>query len=162
MDAALRRTLDPSDVVQQTLLEAHRSRGLFRGTTAAEQAAWLRRILVQNLADMAKGLRRAKRDPARERSLEAAVGESSARLEQWIAADQSSPSERAMRQERVLRIAEALASLPEPEQEALLLRHCRGLTLEETGRQLDLSRYAVARLIHRATTALRQKLKELE
>src|SRR5262245_58849001 len=41
LDHRLRGKLDPSDVVQLSLLEAHRSLGQFRGRTFAEQAAWL-------------------------------------------------------------------------------------------------------------------------
>jgi aminoglycoside phosphotransferase family enzyme len=43
--------LDASDLVQQTLLEAHRQREHFRGATDGERAAWLRQILAHNLAD---------------------------------------------------------------------------------------------------------------
>src|SRR3954467_14224354 len=94
-----RGKLDPSDVVQQTLLDAHRQRQQFRGHTAAEMAAWLRRILACNLADVFRALGREKRDVARERSLEATLDESSARLEGWLIADQSSPSQKAERAE---------------------------------------------------------------
>lgn len=161
-DDRLRGKLDPSDVVQQTLLEAHRSRNLFRGHTAREQAGWLRQILVQNIIDVERSLRRGKRNVARERSLDAVVAESSARLDKWIAQEQSTPSEQFLRQERVLLLAEALASLPESQQEALVQRHCYGSTLVEIGERMELSRNAVARLLHRGTLALRQKLKELE
>src|SRR5207253_1921329 len=89
--------IDPSDVVQQTLLDAHRQRQQFRGTNAAEMAAWLRRMLACNLADALRALHRGKRDVARERSLEAALDESSARLQSWLAAEQSSPSQQAVR-----------------------------------------------------------------
>jgi RNA polymerase sigma-70 factor (ECF subfamily) len=105
--------VDASDVVQQTLLEAHRKRSLFRGRTEAEMAGWLRQILACNLADAFRAFGRAKRDVARERSLEAAIEDSSSRLEAWLAAEQSSPSQRAQSQEQLLRLAEALAQLPE-------------------------------------------------
>src|SRR5690242_4375503 len=100
-----RAKLDPSDVVQQALLEAHRTRGQYRGGTDAELAAWLRRVLAGELADALRGLRRAKRDAGRERAIEAALGEVSSRLEACLAAEQSSPSERAVRNEQVLRLS---------------------------------------------------------
>ena len=89
--------LDASDVVQQALLEAHRQRDQFRGDSTRQLLAWLRRILAGTLTDALRGLGRAKRDAARERSLEAALDESAERLEAWVAAEQSSPSERADR-----------------------------------------------------------------
>jgi RNA polymerase sigma-70 factor (ECF subfamily) len=98
----------------------------------------------------------------RERSLETALEESSARLEAWLAAAEPSPSDVASREERVVQLAEALLSLPPAQQEALVLRHCQGLTLVEIGRHLTLSRNAVARLLHGGVIALREKLRRLE
>src|SRR2546430_13848358 len=73
--------LDASDVVQQALLEAHRQRDQFQGGTTPQLLAWLRRILAGTLTDALRGLGRAKRDAARECSLEAALDQSSERLE---------------------------------------------------------------------------------
>src|SRR5262245_39601070 len=93
VDDRLRGEIDPSDVVQQTLLRAVRSLDQLRGTTDAERAAWLRRILATTLANTVRDLGRAKRDAGLTRSLEAALADSSARLERFIAADDSSPSD---------------------------------------------------------------------
>src|SRR5438477_7089221 len=67
----LRGKLDPSDVVQQTLLRAHEKRDQFRGGTEAEAAGWLRAILAGTLAAAARAYGRRQRDLTRERSLEA-------------------------------------------------------------------------------------------
>ena len=101
--------LDPSDLVQQTLLEAYQKRDQFRGSTDQAQGAWLRAILARNVADAIRSQGRQKRDIARERSLEAELEASSARLGAWLAADQSTPSEQAVRHEQAVLLANALA-----------------------------------------------------
>src|SRR5438309_10795938 len=83
----LSHKLEASDVVQQTLLDAHRQRQQFRGRTAGEMAAWLRRMLACNLADALRALSRGKRNVARERSLETELEQSSARVQAWLAAE---------------------------------------------------------------------------
>jgi RNA polymerase sigma-70 factor (ECF subfamily) len=113
LDLPLRAELPPSDVVQQTLLQAHQGLDSILGSTDAELAAWLRRILTHNLAHAVRDLVRAKRDVARERWLEQAAAASSARLEAWLAAEQSSPSPQAVRNEQLRHLAEALTELPE-------------------------------------------------
>ena len=81
LDPLARPKVSASDVVQQTLLEAHRDLAQFRGRTVNEQAAWLRHILARNLANVLRDLRRDKRDVAREQGLQAALDESASRLE---------------------------------------------------------------------------------
>src|SRR5262245_32554685 len=152
--------LDPSDLVQQTLLEAHRQRDRFRGTTDAERAAWLRQILAHNLADALRALHRDRRDGGPEVPLEAALSESSADLAGWLAAGQSSPSQRAVRHEEAVRLAEALAQLPEAQREALVLQHWHGLTLAEIGERLGKTPVAVAGLLKRGLARLRELLQE--
>ena len=158
----LRGKLDPSDVVQQTLLEAHRKRDQFRGQTGAQMAAWLRQLLACNLADSIRTPTRAKRDVARERSLEAALAESSARIETWLVAEQSSPSQQAEAHEQAVRLADALATLPQAQREALELRHCQGWSLADISRHLGRTPAAVAGLLKRGLRQLRQQLQEPE
>jgi RNA polymerase sigma-70 factor (ECF subfamily) len=162
LDPRLRARVDASDVVQQTLLEAHQARGQFRGTSAAEEAAWLRQILARNLANAVRDLLRDKRDLRREQSLEATVEESSRRLDAWLAAEQSSPSARAEHNEQGVRLAAALAELPEDQREALTRHHLEGWPLEDVARHLSRSREAVAGLIKRGLRQLRERLREPE
>jgi RNA polymerase sigma-70 factor (ECF subfamily) len=157
----LRGKLDPSDVVQQTFLEACRADGRFRGTTEAERAAWLRQILARTLAHAARDLGRARRDVGRERSLEAAVEESSVRLERWLAAEQSSPSQAADRNEQARRLAAALTALPEAQRDAVVLHYWQGWSVADIGRQLGRSPTAVAGLIKRGLRQLRRDLRGL-
>src|SRR5437764_603723 len=77
IDPRLRGKLDPSDVVQDTLLRAHEKRDQFRGQSGAEMAAWLRRILANNLAQALRRYGAQRRDTALERCLEARVEASS-------------------------------------------------------------------------------------
>ncbi len=160
LDPRLRGKLDPSDVVQVALLRAHEKRDQFRGTTEAERAAWLRQILVNALAEALRAYGRRQRDVALERSLEAAVEESSARLEAWLEAEQSSPSQRLLRQEQMLRLADALAALPEDQRKALELRYLQGCSVAAVSRQMDRSEPAVAGLLRRGLQRLREKLSE--
>jgi RNA polymerase sigma-70 factor (ECF subfamily) len=162
LSPALRGKLDPSDVVQLTLLKACEAIGQFRGRTTAELAAWLRRILARTLANAVRDVGRGRRDVALERSLEQSVEESSARLDAWLAAEQSSPSERAERNEHSMLLVRALAELPEAQREALLLKHCQGWSLAEIGRHLDRSPTAVASLLQRGLRQLREHLRERE
>jgi RNA polymerase sigma-70 factor (ECF subfamily) len=157
VDARLRAKIDLSGVVQQTLLEAHQGLGQLRGRDEAQVAAWLRNILANNLADEMRKLGTGKRDLGRECTLEAAA-DSSARLAARLAADQSSPSARAIRQEETLRLARALAALPENQRRAVELHHLQGRTLAEVAAELGSSKPAVAGLLHRGLQKLRALL----
>ncbi len=154
----LRAKLDPSDVVQQTLLQAHEKREQFRGHGDAEMAAWLRAILANNLAEAVRKYGRQQRDVALEKSLEAALEESSARMEAWLADGQSSPEQKAERNEELLHLANSLATLPEDQRQALELHHLKGLTLAEVGGVMGRSKEAVAGLLFRGIKRIRQCL----
>lgn len=148
--------LDPSDIVQQTLLQAHQKQAQFRGNSEAELLGWLRQILANNVADGVRGLARAKRDVKRERPLDRALNDSFSRADGWLAAAQSSPSQQVVRAEELVHLANALTGLPPAQREAIVLHHLQGLPLSEVAEQLDKSPAAVAGLLHRGLKRLRE------
>lgn len=158
MDERLRSKCDSSDLVQQTLLLAHQKAAQFRGRTEGERKAWLRRILANNLKNKLEEFGSQKRDLARERPLEAALDETSARLEAWLAAEQPSPSDEAMQHEQLQRLAESLSQLPEDYRVALELRHLQDCSIAEISRRMGRTDAAVAGLIRRGLKSLRELL----
>ena len=146
--------LDSSDIVQQTLLDAFAKQDQFRGSSEAELSAWLREILKHNLADALRHQRRDKRDVRRERSLEDGIDASFSRTQAWLAAVQSSPSQKAVKQEELLRLSEALTELPEAQREVIVLHHLQGLKLAEVAAEIGRSEAAVAGLLFRGLRTL--------
>ena len=158
LDPRLQAKLDPSDIVQQTLLEAHKDLAAFRGQGPEALRAWLRQMLARNLANALRDFRRARRDVAREQALDALAAQSSARVEAWLAADGSSPSAAVWRQEEAARLAAALEKLPEAQREVVVWRHLHGWSLHDIARHLGRSRAAVAGLLHRGLVQMRNEL----
>src|SRR5438093_1477649 len=126
LDTRLQGKVDLSGVVQQTLLETHQARDQFQELDDGQKTAWLRRSLVNNLTDEVRKLSTAARNVSRERSLEIALEESAARLEACTASEQSSPVLKAMHNEELMRLAAALAQLPEDQRQAVELHHLQG------------------------------------
>jgi RNA polymerase sigma-70 factor (ECF subfamily) len=158
LDPQLRGKLDPADLVQQTLLRACAALPELRAQSPESLAAWLRKILAHTLADTVKHYHRDRRDVDLERSLEADLDRSSSGLAGWLAADQTSPSQAAARNEELLRLANALADLPEPLREVVILKHCRGQTLQQIADHLGKSVPSVASLLRRGLKELRHRL----
>jgi RNA polymerase sigma-70 factor (ECF subfamily) len=160
VEPALRSKLDLSGVVQQTLLEAYQALGQIAAWGEGQNAAWLRRALANNLTDAIRKVRAGGRDVLCERSLEAALEESSCRLEVWLIADQSSPSQQFERHERARRLAQALERLPEANREAVVLQYWHGWSLARIAEHLGRTPGAVAGLLHRGLQQLREELQE--
>jgi RNA polymerase sigma-70 factor (ECF subfamily) len=152
--------LDPSDIVQQAILHAHEKRSQFRGATEGEWLAWLRAILANALAAAARRFDTQARDIARERSLDAELDRSSTRMESLLAADQSSPSERVVRSEELLRLTRALARLPEDERRVVELHYLKELTVAQVAEAIGRTRPAAVGLLFRALKRLRGLLNE--
>ena len=158
LDQRLRGKLDPADVVQQTLLRAHAAWPEVKNPDRPVLLAWLRRILARTLADVAKHYDRDKRAVDLERSLEADLDQSASGLAGWLAADQTSPSQAAVRNEELLRLADALVALPDPQREVVVLKHLRGWTLQRIADHLGRTVPAVASLLRRGLEELHERL----
>ena len=148
LDDRLRGKVDPSDVVQQTMLRAVQGWDQFHGTAPAQRIAWLRQLLARVLANLARDLHRDKRDVSREVD-PAILDRSSARLEALTVAEQTSPSEGAARAELMLRLAAALEELPADQREAVARHYLLGQCLPRS-RGAGRSPAAVAGLLQTA------------
>jgi RNA polymerase sigma-70 factor (ECF subfamily) len=160
LDPRLHGKVDPSDVVQETMLKAQQCLDQFRGTTEAQQAAWLRAILANTLAELLRHFTRQQRDVVLERSLSACLDESSGRLEAWLADRQNSPSDLAARQELLLRLAAALEALPLDQRTVLELRYLHGQSLAAIEQATGRSNASVAGLLRRGLARLRKLLED--
>lgn len=164
IDRRLQAKLDDSDIVQETFCMAIRDRASFRGSTARQLAGWLRGILSHVLANE---VRRYLRSRKRRADLEVALHEdirrcldrSSLALGRGaLAAGGTSPSARVAREEDGLRLANALARLPEAYREVVRLRGLQDLPHEEIARRMGKSVAAVKMLWIRSLARLRREM----
>lgn len=157
----LQARVDSSDFVQETLLRAARNIRQFQGTGEDEWCAWLARIAENEVVcQMRHHLGAAKRAASREQSFEIPDESNSgaSRLEHWFTRTQTSPSLAAMRKERSLLLADALARLPGDYGEVLILRHLEGLDFPDVAERMNRSAGAVRVLWTRALKKLREEL----
>jgi RNA polymerase sigma-70 factor (ECF subfamily) len=157
LDPRLRGKLDPSDVVQQTLLRAYAAWPTLKEPERPVLFAWLRRILARTLADVVKHYDRDKRAVDLERSPEADLNRSASGMAGWLAANQTSPSQAAQRNEELLRLVDALTALPEPQREVVVLKHLRDWTLQRIAEHLGRAVPSVASLHRRGLEQLRRR-----
>jgi len=160
LDQRLQAKVDLSGVVQQTLLEAHLAKDQVQNLPSEKRLAWLRRVLAHNLADEIRKVRSDKRDASRERSLHAAIDQSSLRLENWIVDDESAPNVRLEKQERAVRLAAALDRLPDAQREALVLQHWQSWPLARIAEHMGRTPSAVAGLLKRGLRQLRVAMQD--
>src|SRR5262245_53670533 len=162
VDLHLQRRASPSDLVQETLLEAVRDFPRFRGKTERELLAWLRRILLHNLGRLVeREITARKRSLRREVSLESCLDDlerSATAFEAFFASQGSSPSRSARRRESAAVLAAKLALLSEAHREVIVLRNLEGLSFEEVAARMGRSSGAVRVLWLRALGKLREIL----
>jgi RNA polymerase sigma-70 factor (ECF subfamily) len=157
LDSELRAKGGASDLVQETFLEAQRDFGGFHGNSGDELRAWLRRLLLNNVANFTRQYRaRAKREVGREVPLEA--GGSSHERGAGLAADMLSPSGQAAAHEQAEALARAVQRLPPDYRQVLALRHEEQLGFEQIGQRMQRTANAARMLWLRAVERLQKEM----
>ncbi|MCR9232034.1 MAG: sigma-70 family RNA polymerase sigma factor [bacterium] len=160
----MRTKFDASDLVQQTLLEAHQGLSRFEGETEAEWLGWLRGILNHNTLDFARRYQgAAKRDVKREFSIDRAgqQPEASGQM-RWDLPDQAdTPSRILLNREQEIQVADAVSQLPPDYQEVIMLRNLQRLPFKEVAERMQRSPGAVQMLWLRALNQLQELLEQV-
>jgi RNA polymerase sigma-70 factor (ECF subfamily) len=157
LSAELRSKGGASDLVQQTFLDAHRQFERFQGASEKELLAWLRQILLHNLAHFQRRYRATgKRDLGREAPLSSGASSTDGGAD--LATQTPSPSEQMVAREEAEAMQRALERLPEEHRQVLALRHQEQLTFEEIGQRLGRSTSGARALWLRAVERLNDEL----
>ncbi len=146
LDYRLRSRIDPDDVVQDTYRKALENWDQCRES----RKAWLRGILLNHLKDLVMSATTQKNNV----DLEVALQQSSFRIDAILVANESSPSQRAVRNEEMEHLAEALAQLPANQQEIVILHHLHEMKLVEAAAQLGITPGAATGLLYRGLKTL--------
>ena len=159
LDADLRPKLGASDLVQQSVVEAHRDFAGFRGVSYEDLLAWLRGILRHNLADARRRYRDAdRRKHSREQSLSQSPGE---KLQQDLISNITPPLERVVSREQAAALEQTLKCLSPEHQQVLALRYDESRSFAEIGVAMGRSEEAVKKLWMRAVRRLREEMRGL-
>ncbi len=160
LGSVLRRKVDASDVVQQTLMQAYEKQDDFRGDDEATRMAWVKRILKNKIIDFARQWQGARRDARRDVALEQIVDDSIVRINDFLAASQTSPSQHAARQEELLQLPAALDQLPADLRDVIVMHHLQGMKLREIAGQIGCDETTVGRRLMRGLKHLKQVMQE--
>lgn len=152
----LQARVDPSDVIQEVLLEASHDFPTFRGRSTCEWNSWLQRVLSNTVIEcLRRHLYAAKRSVRQERALGAATTRQNPR---GLVADESSPSQRACRAEMIDWLEAFQTQLDHNHQRILRLRYWEERSLNQIADEMQLSKSGAARLLRKALQALRQQV----
>jgi RNA polymerase sigma-70 factor (ECF subfamily) len=159
LDSVLHAKGGASDLVQETFLEAQQAFPRFHGDSEEELRAWLRRLLLNNVANFTRRYQATdKRKVAREVPLETREG-----LETpggQLPADTPSPSGEAVANEQAEVVRAVLGQLPVEYQQVLTWRYQEGRSFEEIGQRLGRTPNAARKLFARALERFEQELEK--
>ena len=156
MEPWMRAKFDSSDLIQQTMVEAHEGLERFDGDGEAAWKAWLKKMLQHNVVDAARHYKEAdKRDVRRERSADASAAPAGG-----LSGDDPTASRLAADAERDAELMAAVAALPEDYRRVLTLRTIEQRPFGEVAETLGRSVPATQMLWTRAVRKLEESLRD--
>jgi RNA polymerase sigma-70 factor (ECF subfamily) len=141
LDRRLSARVDPSDVLQETLAEAHQKLPEYLRTQPIPFYPWLRQIAWDKIVELhRKHLVAQARAVTREEQYSPGLPDQSALdLGRRLIARGSSPSQHLLEQELKARVQTALGRLDAQDRDVLVLRFLEQLSMEETAAVLGLT-----------------------
>jgi RNA polymerase sigma-70 factor (ECF subfamily) len=155
VDQAVQAREAPSDIVQETILEAQRDLDRFQGMTEREMRGWLRTVLKRNIKNLHLKYRTIKRDLNRERPMELQTQSNNPSM----ADPCPSPSTLIDLRERLQWIDRAMKTMPDHYQQVIDLYYRKGLTFAQIGETMNRSEGAVRQLHARSLHELSKRVK---
>lgn len=156
----LKSKFDESDIVQETCVQAIEGFEQFRGDNEKQFAAWLRQILANKGAWMARKYQTEKRDARLEKNLKQHIDQSSIDLGAIVPDKYSSPSHVAIGRERVVILAQAIEQLRGDQKDVVIMRGLQGMSIPDVAKALDRSEASTWKLWARGLQALRKIAKD--
>ncbi|MDR3636575.1 MAG: sigma-70 family RNA polymerase sigma factor [Isosphaeraceae bacterium] len=159
LDRRLAARIDPSDVVQETLVEAAGRLDEYLREQPIPFFAWLRQLAGEQVVDVHRRHVSAQRRSVTLEQQDADLPDASADwlVRRLFAAD-TSPSNHLMREERHERLKAALATLPQRDREVLVMRHLEQLSIAEIAAMLEIGEPAVKSRLLRALIRIRERM----
>ena len=161
LDASITARVDPSDVVQECLAEAHQKLPVYLQSRPVKFYPWLRAIAWQRLVKIHRThITRDRRSVHREGGGVPLPDESTMQLVDRLASSDTQPSERALRSELHGRVRTALDRLGETDRDLLVMRYLEQMPLDEIAEALEITLDAAKKRHRRALERLETALSD--
>ena len=142
--------IDPSDVIQDVLLEANNDFASFQGNSSLEWKAWLKRVLANNVVECLRQHIDAEKRSVRREQLPV----------EGIVSDEETPSERIAQDDLAGWLDVFQTRLPPESRTVLRMRYWQGCSLSEIASAMELSKSSAARLLRKSLLLIHQFVAE--
>lgn len=153
LEPSLQVRVAPSDIVQQSMLDAQQNLAKFKGTTEAEFQTWLKRILKNNITDARRGQLSQKRG-GRQRHVD--LFDST--IQPTISDPQATPQTHALLDERKRIVEQAMEKLPDTERDVIRRKTWDEQSFASIAKELGRTENEIRRIWYRAIIKLQETM----